>query len=109
MERQSKRLGRHSEQAAAMSEGTICLRPMSEAPRDGTVIMARRKPNRGRRYNQSEQMKRFDIKIRWFLTCWRNMTVHGDWLADRHLEGWWPYEGGQRNPQSKLGMELEKR
>ena len=65
---------------------------MSEAPRDGTVIMARRRPNMARPH----MTKHWDIRIRWWKTCWLNQSSAGNWLGDHHLEGWWPLDAGDK-------------
>jgi hypothetical protein len=74
-----------------MMPASLKLRPMSEAPRDGTIIIAvrRRKNGAAGGFN----LKHVVVRARFFTTeyhdgKWRNMTVQGHAHVDDDFVGW---------------------
>lgn len=62
------------------------LRPMSEAPRDGTSIMARLKPARTAALESKRKTR--DRKVSWKDGRWLDRTVAGCYWLDEAFEGW---------------------
>lgn len=62
-------------------------RPMTEAPRDGRTIIAKRHPPRG---NIGKNRKYNIIKIGWYRGRWISRTVLGASHTDENFVGWLP-------------------